>query len=110
MFPDHFLVGCSIHAVNFVAGDVAVDPLDLRDQLVQHTARFLRNRMQLVLRQFPRAGDFTLNEVFRHSSTSRILWISMMIAAEAYQAARWKRKRTRAQVVAQSESSHLTIA
>src|ERR1039458_988181 len=41
MLAHHFFVGRDVDTVNFVLSDVAVQPLDLRTQVVQHAAGFL---------------------------------------------------------------------
>src|SRR5882672_7808244 len=62
----HLLVGRHVHAVDLVSGDVAVDPLDLRAQALQHAARLLGDTAQLLLRQLAGAGDLALDQVLGH--------------------------------------------
>jgi hypothetical protein len=54
-----FFVGRDVDAVNFVVGDVALDPLNLRAHSLQDTARLLRNCLQLLFRQFSSSGDLS---------------------------------------------------
>ena len=56
MFADNFFVGSAIDAVNLVAGNVAVDPLNLRAEVVQYAARLLRNSPQVRGDNFPAPG------------------------------------------------------
>ena len=55
MLPDDVRVGRDVHAVQLVVGHVAVQPLDLRPEGLEHTARLLRcglevgGRLPLVL-------------------------------------------------------------
>src|ERR1035438_6616309 len=66
MFPDCFLVRCQVHAINFIAGDVAVQPLNLRPHSLQYVHRFSGDFLQFLLRKIPRARDFPFYHVFRH--------------------------------------------
>ena len=50
VFADDLLVGREIDAVNLVARDVALHPLDLRAELVQDAAGFLRDPLELFRR------------------------------------------------------------
>src|SRR5213593_1322514 len=43
VFPDQLLVRRYIHTINLIAGDVALDPLDFRPELIQNRTRFLGN-------------------------------------------------------------------
>src|SRR5438445_4899182 len=62
----HLLVRRHVHAVDLVAGHVALDPLDLRPEALQHAARLLRDRLQLLRAELAGAGDLTLDEVLGH--------------------------------------------
>src|SRR5450432_1552666 len=44
MLPHHLFIGRNVDAINLVLRNIAVQPLDLRPHVVQHTARFLRDR------------------------------------------------------------------
>src|ERR1700722_5735431 len=60
------LVRRDVDAVDLVVGDVAVQPLDLGAQLTQHSARRLRDGLQLGGRKLARIGDFALDHVLWH--------------------------------------------
>src|SRR5205823_3570222 len=51
VLADHRLVRRDVHAINLIAGDVAVKPLNLRAEALQHVARLLRNPLKLQRRQ-----------------------------------------------------------
>src|SRR5207237_9975980 len=69
----HLLARGEVHAVDLVAGDVALHPLDLRPQTLEHVARFLRDCLQLVGAELAGAGDLALDEVFGHGP-SRVMY------------------------------------
>src|SRR5207249_1236950 len=62
----HLFARRHVHAVDLVAGHVALDPLDLRPEALQHAARLLRDRLQLLRAELAGAGDLTLDEVLGH--------------------------------------------
>src|ERR1035441_5010189 len=59
VFTDRFFVRRDVNAIDFVVGDIAVEPLNLRSHFGQHTAGLLRNRSQSFWRELPGAGEFT---------------------------------------------------
>ena len=61
MLAHHLLVGSDVDAVDFVIGDVALQPLDLWAELVQHRAGFLRDGLNLVGGKGADSRNFTLN-------------------------------------------------
>src|SRR6185295_359365 len=65
MFMDHLFVWSDVNTVKLVFGDVALHPLNLWSQFIQHIARTLRHRFQLRGRQL--AGP-------RYNSLNNILW------------------------------------
>src|SRR5262245_40360434 len=71
MFANHGLVGRTINAIDLVIGYEALDPLNLWAKVVQHAARLLRDRVQLLLREFARSRQFALDHVFRHKKSLR---------------------------------------
>src|SRR5215217_9368232 len=68
VFTHGRLVRRDVDAVDLVARDVALDPLNLRPHVAQHAARLLRDGLQLLRLQVARAGDFALDEILRHDS------------------------------------------
>src|SRR5262245_10070512 len=74
------LIRRNVNAVDLVVGDVALDPLDLRPHAVQDAARFLRDGLQLLHRQFPGSGDVPLDHELGHYAllsyghTERVTW------------------------------------
>src|SRR5215207_5654863 len=70
VLADGRLVRGDVDAVDLVARDVALDPLNLRPHLLQHAARLLRDGLQLLARQVARAGYFALDEKLRHDLLS----------------------------------------
>src|SRR5215207_2315589 len=73
VFTHGRLVRGDVDAVDLVARDVALDPLNLRPHVPQHSARLLRDGLQLLRLQVARAGDFALDEKLRHASLLRRL-------------------------------------
>jgi hypothetical protein len=59
-------VRSDVHAVNLVIGHVALHPLNPGAELVQYTARFLGNPVQVRRRKFPGTGNFTLDHKLWH--------------------------------------------
>src|SRR3954453_22058966 len=47
VFADQIFVRSDIYAVDLIGRDIALDPLDLRPELLQDAARRLRYRLQL---------------------------------------------------------------
>ena len=56
MFANRFFVRRQVDAIDFIAGDVAVQPLDFRAHPLQHVHRFARDFLQLRIRQVPAPG------------------------------------------------------
>jgi len=68
MLADGRLVRRNIHAIDFVVGHVAFEPLDLRPELLENAARSLSHTVQLFRREFSDSPDFTFDYVFWHMS------------------------------------------
>src|SRR5271166_5834335 len=66
MFADELLVGRIVDAVDLVIGDIAVHPLNLGAEVLEYTARFLRDALQLFRRKLSGARQFALDHVFGH--------------------------------------------
>src|SRR6185436_13377504 len=66
MLADQVLVVGKIDAIDLVAGDVALDPLDACADLVDRAARSLRDVDQLFLREIAGARNLALDDVLRH--------------------------------------------
>src|SRR6266481_3896672 len=72
VLANHFLVGRDVDAVKFVAGDIALLPLNLRTHLLQNSARCLRRRLELFRRHVTGPGNLSLDYVLRHVRISSI--------------------------------------
>src|SRR5215469_1894512 len=70
VFPDRCLVLGDVDTIDFVAGDVAFDPLDFGPHAAQDGARLLGNSAQLFGAQRTCIGNLPLNQKFRHRSSS----------------------------------------
>src|SRR5262249_38957991 len=71
------LAGGDVDAINLIARDIALHPLDLRSHAAQHTTGFLRNGLQLFRLQTTSVGDFRSTTYFgmrRLYSSARLLW------------------------------------
>src|SRR5438034_183423 len=55
-----------VHAIDLVAGHVALHPLDLRAEALEHAARFFGDGAQLLRGELAGAGDLALDEVLGH--------------------------------------------
>src|SRR5438034_183429 len=55
-----------VHAIDLVAGHVALHPLDLRAEALEHAARFFGDGAQLLCGELAGAGDLALDEVLGH--------------------------------------------
>ena len=73
MLSDEFFRGCYIHAVDLVAGYIAVHPLDLGAELSQYLARRVRDAAQFLRRQLAGSWNFSLDQIFRHNDSS--VWL-----------------------------------
>src|SRR3989442_12421566 len=65
------LVGCDVNTIDLVVGHVAMQPLNLRTQLLKHPARCLGDSLQLLRRQLSCAWDFSFDYVLWHSLSFR---------------------------------------
>src|SRR5665213_321216 len=72
MFANHLLVRRNIDAVNFVAGNVAVHPLDRGPHIAEDAAGFLRDCLKLRGRERSGAVNFAFNDEFGHWKPPRI--------------------------------------
>src|SRR5439155_4662019 len=75
MPADHLLIGSVVDAVDLVAGDVTLHPLDLRSQIVQDAAGLLRNALELGRRELAGAGNLAFDHELWHApvlSTSSV--------------------------------------
>src|SRR6185295_9447889 len=66
MFMDHLFVRSDVNTVKLVVGDVALHPLDLWSQFIQHIARSLRQRFQLRRAQLAGPWYDSLNNILWH--------------------------------------------
>src|SRR5206468_9249544 len=64
---DHLLVRSVVHAIDLVARDVALDPLNLRSQAAQHAARFLRDGLELSGGELASAGNLAFDHELWHA-------------------------------------------
>src|SRR5437763_10635501 len=69
MFADHLLIGRAIDAVDLVVCHVAVDPLDLRTEILEDRAAGLRCRLEVGCAKLTHAGHFPLNHELRHDTS-----------------------------------------
>ena len=67
------LVWSEVHAVHFVAGDVAVEPLDFRAHFFQDRDRFLRQIAQLRVGQISSSWNFSFDYVLGHEHSPETL-------------------------------------
>src|SRR6266404_5921679 len=63
MVAHHLFIWRDVDAINLVVGDIALQPLNLWPEISEHSARFLRDRLQLVLRQFTGIRNLALDNV-----------------------------------------------
>src|SRR5208282_5686485 len=69
VLPYGFYVRSQVNAIYLVVGHEAFDPLDLRPQLTQHSARLLRNRLQLFPCQLSCTGNLPFDDILWHASS-----------------------------------------
>ena len=71
MFANRLLVVGNVNAIHLVAGDIALQPLNLRAHLIQDAAGFLGNALQV--RRAQRAGirNVAFDNVFWHGLSPR---------------------------------------
>jgi hypothetical protein len=63
MFPHHRFVGSNIDTANFILRDTTLELLNLRPQIRERAAGFLRNRQNRFWLQTCCIGDFTLDHI-----------------------------------------------
>ena len=66
MLPHYLLVRRNVDAINLVLDYVAVQPLDLRSELVQNSAGLLLDGDHLFRRYISDVRNVAFDEVFRH--------------------------------------------
>jgi hypothetical protein len=69
MFADELLIGSDIDTVDFVAGDVALNPLNFGTELAQDAAGSLGDGMELLARKVAGTGNFALDDVLGHGTS-----------------------------------------
>ena len=57
-------LGDAVNAVDFVASDIALNPLDLKSEFGENAAGSLRDVAELIARHFTCSGDFPLDHNF----------------------------------------------
>src|SRR5438270_6343171 len=83
MLPDHFFVGRAVDAVDLVVRHVAVDPLDLRTEVLENRAAGLRCRFEVGCAKLAHTGHFPLNHDLRHDTSRCSLLQRASIAPRA---------------------------
>src|SRR6476660_5426696 len=71
MFANELFVGGDVDAVNLIAGDVAVDPLNLGAELTQDSAGCLGDRFEFITGQVSGTGNLALDNVLGHGTSVR---------------------------------------
>lgn len=66
MVADGLFVGGDVNAVDFVLGDLALDPLDAGAHVAEDTARLLRDGLEVGSGEVARVGDVAFDNVLRH--------------------------------------------
>lgn len=94
MFANGLLIGGVIDAIDRIARNVTVDPLDLRTHAAQHAARLLGEGPQLFGFQVAGTGNLSFNDVFRHGADSTTYCKStnqqVPVGAQMKHGAAWK--------------------
>src|SRR4051812_48646253 len=70
VLADDVLIRSDIDTIDLVRRDVALDPLDLRPELLEYAARGLRYCLQLCRRRVADPRYLSLYDVFWHSLSS----------------------------------------
>src|SRR5581483_5209884 len=73
MTTDEGFVRRMIDAVDFVRGDVAVNPLHARAQAAQHPAGFPGDRLEFGRTQLAGASDLSLDDEFGHELSPQMM-------------------------------------
>jgi hypothetical protein len=73
VLTDHLLVRGAVDAINLIVSDVAVDPLDLRAEVLEDGARRLRGTLQVRCSKLAYTRHVTLNHKLRHELTPRLV-------------------------------------
>jgi hypothetical protein len=74
VFANRFLVWRQIDTIDFIAGDVGVEPFDFRSHILQHAYRLSGNCLQFGIRQIARAWNFPLDYVLGHGYLTKRSW------------------------------------
>ena len=71
VFSNRRLIRGNVHAVDFVAGNVALQPLNLGPHSLNNRHRPSRDLLKFSVRQITRSRYFSLNQKLRHSVAPR---------------------------------------
>src|SRR6202042_3397758 len=66
VLPYGVFVGSDVDAIDFVVGDIAVQPLDLRPHVAQDAAGCLGDSLQLFRRELAGSGDLSFDDELGH--------------------------------------------
>jgi len=84
VFVDGGLVGCDVDAVDLVAGDEALDPLELGADGGDDAAGFLGDGLELVGGEVAGSGDLALDDEFGHGLVSLAVDFGYRACEEGY--------------------------
>ena len=63
-----------VHAIDFVCGDIALQPLHLWPEFAQHVTGLVRHGFEFCFRQLPGPWNLAFNHEFRHGNLALLLW------------------------------------
>jgi hypothetical protein len=81
VFPDQSFVGSEIHAIDLVAGDIALQPLNFGAHLPENLNGSAREFLDFGIRKVSGSGDFPLDDKLRHVVTSVLCHVSRGVDA-----------------------------
>jgi len=72
MLSNNLFIGSVVDAIDLVASDVAVDPLNFRPEFTEYSTRRLRDGLEFGWREFSGTRNFAFDHIFGHGSSERM--------------------------------------
>jgi hypothetical protein len=69
VFANQLFVGRDVNAIDAIIHHITFDPLNLWSEVAEYSARFLRNGLEILVRQFSGTGNFSFNHVLGHNKS-----------------------------------------
>ena len=77
MLPDQGIAGCAVDAVNLVAGDIALNPLDLAAEFRENAAGCPGDCLEFGRCEIAGSGNFSFDYISGHDYLPGIWWVAL---------------------------------